>query len=183
MRRVTALVALLTTSCATMEPKLGQPEPAIPMSWPAGDATLKQSETGLPVLTYRDIFRDPRLQALIAQALINNRDLMAAASNIAAAREQYHIQRAQQFPQVDAQAGATVTGERSQSNSNSGPGSSNSKLKLAANYNAGISIPSFDIDLFGRLRSLTHAQFQQYLATEAGARATRLTLVANIGDA
>jgi len=183
MRRVTALVALLTTSCATMEPKLGQPEPAIPMSWPAGDATLKQSETGLPVLTYRDIFRDPRLQALIAQALINNRDLMAAASNIAAAREQYHIQRAQQFPQVDAQAGATVTGERSQSNSNSGSGSGNSKLKLSANYNAGISVPSFDIDLFGRLRSLTHAQFQQYLATEAGARATRLTLVANIGDA
>jgi multidrug efflux system outer membrane protein len=191
MKRLTALIALLATSCATMEPKLGQPDAAIPASWPAGDAQLKQSEAALPTLTYRDIFRDPRLQTLIAQALVNNRDLMAAAANIEAAREQYHIQRAQQFPQVDAQGGATVTGERGSRNSGSGSGSASgsgsgsgsNSIKLSANYNAGISIPSFDIDLFGRLRSLTHAQFQQYLATEAGARATRLTLVANIADA
>src|SRR5690348_15155510 len=95
-----------------MEPKLGQPAPAIPASWPVGSSTLKQTEAGLPALTYRDIFRDARLQTLIAQALVNNRDLMAAASNIAAAREQYHIQRAQQLPQVDANAGISVAGER-----------------------------------------------------------------------
>ena len=59
----------------------------------------------LPAVTYRDIFRDPRLQALIGQALANNRDLMVAAANIAAAREQYRIQRASQFPQLDADAG------------------------------------------------------------------------------
>jgi multidrug efflux system outer membrane protein len=46
-----------------------------------------------------------------------------------------------------------------------------------------LSVPSFEIDLFGRLRSLTKAQLEQYFATEAGARATRLTLVANIADA
>ena len=63
-----------------------------------------QSEAALPTVTYRDIFRDPRLQALIEQALVNNRDLMVAAANIAAAREQVRIQRANQFPQVDAGA-------------------------------------------------------------------------------
>jgi len=152
-----------------MEPKLGRPDPAVPPSWPAGDVALKQSEAALPALTYRDIFRDPRLQTLIAQALVNNRDLMIAASNIAAAREQYHIQRAQQFPQVNAQAGVTVSGDKSKD--------------VSAQYQAGVSVPSFDIDLFGRLRSLTHAQFQQYLATEAGARSTRLTLVADIANA
>ena len=57
-----------------------------------------RGEVGLPALTYQQIFQDPRLQALIEQALVNNRDLMVAASNIAAAREQYRIQRAQQFP-------------------------------------------------------------------------------------
>ena len=66
-----------------------------------------RAEAALPAVTYRDIFRDPRLQALIEQALANNRDLMVAAANIAAAREQYRIQRADQFPQVDASAGAT----------------------------------------------------------------------------
>jgi multidrug efflux system outer membrane protein len=186
VRRFTALLALLATGCATMEPHLAKPDPAIPPSWPVGDAYLQQTEAALPAVTYTDIFRDPRLQTLTAQALINNRDLMVTAANIAAAREQYRIQRAQQFPQLDANAGVTVTGARSGSSSGSGSGSgtgSSSTSDISASYTAGLSVPSFELDLFGRLRSLTHAQFQQYLATEAGARATRLTLVADIAQA
>lgn len=192
MKRLVALIALLSTGCATLEPKLAQPEPPIPASWPAGDATLKQSEAVLPAVTYRDIFRDGRLQTLIGEALVNNRDMMAAAANIQAALEQYHIQRAQQFPQVNATGGVTLTGDRGNSNSGSndgsGSGSGNGSGSsggggISANYAAGISIPSFEIDLFGRLRSLTHAQLEQYLATEAGARSTRLTLVADVADA
>ncbi len=102
MRRAAALLALVATGCATMEPHYVRPDAAIPASWPTGDAYLRQSEATLPAVTYRDIFRDARLQALIGQALANNRDLMVAAANIAAAREQYRIQRAQQFPQLDA---------------------------------------------------------------------------------
>ena len=186
MRRAVTLLALLSTSCATMEPKLDRADPAIPASWPAGSSVLAQSEAALPAVTYKQIFADPRLQTVIALALVNNRDLMTAAANIAAAREQYRIQRAQQFPQVNANAGVTVTGERSNSNNNgSGSGSSSSSGggSVAASYTAGLSVPSFEIDLFGRLRSLTHAQFERYLATEAGARSTRLTLVANLADA
>jgi len=190
MKRAVALVALLATACSTMEPTLGRPEPAIPASWPIGSPYLAQSEAGLPAVTYKQIFTDPRLQTLIAQALVNNRDLMAAASNIAAAREQYRIQRAQQFPQLIAQAGVTASdnrsGSSSSSNSGSGSGSGsssgNSRSGVSAEFTAGLSVPSFEVDLFGRLRSLTHAQFAQYLATEAGARATRLTLVADIAN-
>ena len=187
MKRLTALVALLASGCATMEPRLGQPDPAIPPSWPVGDAYLVQSEAALPTVTYKQVFRDPRLQTLISQALVNNRNLMAAASNIAAAREQYRIQRAQLFPQLDAAAGVTVTGERSSSSSSgsgSGSGSTGASSRtIVANYTAGLSVPSFELDLFGRIRSLTHAQLQLYFATEAGARATRLTLVGDIASA
>jgi len=94
---------------------------------------------------------------------------MIAASNIAAAREQYHIQRAQLLPTVNAVTGVSASGDKSNG--------------VDANYNAGIQVPSFEIDLFGRVRSLTHVQLQRYLATEAGARATRLTLVADIANA
>lgn len=169
MRRAAALLALLATACSTMEPKYARPDPAIPRSWPVGDPYLVQSEVGLPVLTYSQVFQDPRLQALIVQALANNRDLMVAASNVAAAREQFHIQRAQQLPTVNAAAGVSVTGDKDN--------------MVSAQYQAGLSVPSFELDLFGRLRSLTHVQLQRYLATEAGARATRLTLIANIASA
>ena len=185
MKRAAALIALLATACSTMAPKLDRPEPAIAPSWPIGSPYLAQSEAALPAVTYKQIFTDPRLQTLIAQALLNNRDLMTAASNIAAAREQYRIQRAQQFPQLSAQAGVTASDNRSGSSSNSGSGSgsgSGSSGKVVAEYTAGLSVPSFEVDLFGRLRSLTHAQFEQYLATEAGARSTRLALVSEIAN-
>ena len=151
-----------------MQPAYVRPNSAVPASWPTGDAYLRQSEAVLPAVTYRDIFRDPRLQALIEQALVNNRDLAVAAANIAAAREQVRIQRAQQLPQVDAGVGAT--------------GADNGSDK-SARYQAGLSIPSFEVDLFGRLRSLTDVQRNRYLATEAAARATRLALVSDIADA
>jgi len=151
-----------------MQPKYVQPDPSIPASWPVGDPYLVAAEAGLPALTYKQVFTDPRLQTLIAQAIANNRDLRTAAANVAAAREQYRIQRASQLPTVDASGGATFSGDKDNG--------------VSARYDAGISVPSFEIDLFGRLRSLTDVQLNRYFATEAGARATRLTLVANIAN-
>ncbi|HVE00469.1 MAG TPA: efflux transporter outer membrane subunit [Sphingomicrobium sp.] len=168
MRRAAALIALLATGCMSMEPHYERPAPSVPGSWPVGDAYLRQSEATLPAVTYQQIFRDPRLQTLIGQALVNNQDLLVAAANIAAAREQYHIQRANQLPQLDANAGVTLTGDRDKT--------------VSADYQAGLSVPSFELDLFGRLRSLSHVQLERYFATAAGARATRLTLVAEIAD-
>lgn len=169
MKRAVILIMLMASACTTMEPKYVRPDPAIPGSWPVGDPYLVQAEAGLPVLSYQQVFQDPRLQTLLGQALANNRDLMVAASNIAAAREQYHIQRAQQLPTVNSSAGATVSGDKSSD--------------VRAQYTTGLSVPAFELDLFGRVRSLTHVQLERYLASEAGARATRLTLVADVARA
>jgi multidrug efflux system outer membrane protein len=153
----------------SLEPHYARPTPAIPASWPVGDAYLRQSEATLPAVTYQDIFRDARLQTLIGEALVNNQDLMAAAANIAAAREQYRIQRANQLPTVNANAGVTVTGDKTSD--------------VSAQYQAGLNVPSFELDLFGRLRSLSHAELERYFATEAAARSTRLALVSDIARA
>src|SRR5690348_5157917 len=163
------MLAIVAAGCTTMEPRYVRPDPSIPASWPIGDAYLAASEAGLPALTYKQVFTDPRLQTLIAEAIANNRNLRTAAANIAAAREQYRIQRANQFPQVNASGGTTISGERGGSG-------------VSASYNAGVSVPSFEIDLFGRLRSLTDVQLNRYFGTEAGARATRLTLVADVAN-
>lgn len=184
MKRAAALLALLASACTTMEPTYVRPSAAIPSSWPVGDPYLRAAEAPLPAVLYTDVFRDPCLQSLIAQALLNNRDLMVAAANIEQAREQYRIQRAQQFPQLDASAGTTVSLSRDNGSNNSNSGSSGgSSTQVSANYNVGLSVPSFELDLFGRLRSLTHVQLEQFFATEAGARETRLTLVAQIATA
>jgi len=169
MKRAIALAALLATGCASIKPTYLRPDPAIPASWPVGDPYVAQAEMGLPTLTYKQVFQDARLQTLIAEALANNRDLMVAASHIAAAREQYRIQRAQQLPTVNANSGATVSGDKNGD--------------VRAQYQFGATVPNFELDFFGRLRSLTKVQLERYLATEAGARSTRLALVADIAGA
>ncbi|MCC2978127.1 efflux transporter outer membrane subunit [Sphingomonas sp. PL-96] len=200
--RLIMMLPLVLAGCS-MDPKDVRPASPVPPSWPVGDAYLRQSEAALPVVSYRDVFVDPRLQTLIGQALANNRDLRVAAANILTARAQYRIQRAALFPQVD----ATLSYRRSRNGTTAVTGSGGGNVlpgtggngtgdgtgtgtdgvvrsaSTSEQFGADLGITAFELDLFGRLRSLSRAQQNQYFATEAAARATRLTLVADIADA
>lgn len=166
MRRAPVVLLALALPACSMAPRYERPAPPVPVSWPVGDSYLAQSEATVPAISYRDIFRDPRLQALVEQALVNNRDLREAAANLAAARAQVRVQRAQQFPElVIGASGSRDSGANS-------PASSSFAL------DAGIS--AFELDLFGRLRSATDAERQRALSTEAAARTVRLGLVADV---
>ncbi|MDR6145432.1 multidrug efflux system outer membrane protein [Sphingomonas sp. SORGH_AS870] len=212
------LLAATALSGCSMAPKYVQPALPVPASWPVGDAYLRQSEAALPSVRYSDIFRDARLQRLIAQALANNRDLRVAAANIAATRAQYRIQRASLLPQVDATGrysytdrgsggaasqavgnGGTGTGTGGTGTGTGGVGTGGTGTGVGTGGTGGSIVTSsggngsawsvnlgttaFELDLFGRVRSLTGAALDRYFATEAGARATRLTLVGDIADA
>ncbi|MDH7971806.1 efflux transporter outer membrane subunit [Sphingomonas sp. AR_OL41] len=177
---VTLLAAASLTACS-MAPHYIRPELPAPPSWPVGDAYLRQSEAALPAISYSDIFRDARLQRIIEQALANNRDLRIAAANIASARAQYHIQRAELLPELDASGGYRYA--RSATGSSSSTTTTGTSNRTGSNFSADIGITSFELDLFGRVRSLTSAAQDRYFGTEAAARATRLTLVGDIATA
>lgn len=185
MRRLVLLLATASLGACSLAPKYVRPELPVPPSWPVGDAYLKQSEATLPSVSYRDIFRDPRLQSIIEQALVNNRDLRVAAANIAAARSQYHIQRAELLPEVDATGGYRYAhGGNGTSTGSGGTGTTTgNRSSTTTTWSADLGITSFEIDLFGRIRSLTTAAQNRYFETEAAARATRLTLVGDIATA
>lgn len=170
-----ALLAAGLGGCS-LAPVYEQPAPAIPAGWPAGDAYLRSSEAGLPRVGYRDIFRDPALQGLIARALANNQDVRIALANVASVRGQLRVQRAQLLPRIDGTASASV-GETG-AVAASGIAANDGGRRTSYDINVGLS--AFEIDLFGRLRSLSDAALQTYLASEAAARATRLTLVAEV---
>ncbi|GAO39401.1 putative efflux pump outer membrane protein [Sphingomonas changbaiensis NBRC 104936] len=179
MKRAVALALIVSLPGCSMIPHYERPAPPVPQSWPVGDAYLRQSEAALPAVTYRDIFRDPRLQRIIEEALVNNRNLRLAAANIAAAREQYRIQRAQILPDIG--ANATYTEADRGSGAQSGVGGAASGRRTTYSVQGGIT--AFELDLFGRIRALSEAAQNRYFATEAGARATRLTLVGDIANA
>ncbi|UAK26410.1 efflux transporter outer membrane subunit [Sphingomonas nostoxanthinifaciens] len=209
MKRRAALLALLALSACNLEPHLDRPQPLVPPSWPAGDAYLRQNEASLPSVSYRDIFKDPNLQAIIDQALANNQDLREALANVAAARATYRVQRADLFPQVNGTAGATdrhtpqsgdtlsgagsgtgSTGTGSTGTGTTGTGStgtgtsvSSSGSRTYTTYQLQAGATSWELDLFGRVRSLTRSALDLYLSQEATARGARLTLVAEIANA
>lgn len=171
---------LLALPACSMVPRYERPAPPVPASWPVGDAYLARSEATVPAISYREIFRDPRLQMLVEQALVNNRDLRAASANIAAARAQVSVQRAQQFPEI----GVGGSGSRSEggTGTNAATGATTRTISRSSfALNGGVT--AFELDLFGRLASATAAERQRALSTEAAARTIRLGLVADIAGA
>ena len=171
MIRLRALLAfgpLLLGACS-LAPKTALPAPPVPQSWPVGDAYLLQSEAALPILSYHQVFTDPRLQQLIEQALAGNRDLRVAYANVAAARAQVRVTRSAQFPEIGVSAGAGY----SDSDSSSG----------VADFSLRGGVTAFELDLFGRLANATEAERNRALATEAASRTVRLALIADLANA
>jgi multidrug efflux system outer membrane protein len=191
MRRLVPLLALAVLSACSFEPHFERPQPVVPPSWPVGDAYLRQTEAALPSVDYRAIFKDAKLQAIVAQALANNQDLREAIANVAAARAQFKVQRAALFPAVNGEAALIRNDASAEGGSASASGSTTGTTGTSTTtgsrdntvYQVEAAVSAWEIDLFGRLRSLTHSQFDLYLGEEAAARGARLTLVAEIANA
>lgn len=176
-----ALAAMLfAAGCASLEPDLPVADPAIPITWPlppttpgaaAIPAELEARTAGAVAdVGWREFFTDPRLQELIARALQNNRDLRTAVLNVERARALYRIQRAELLPSVGVSALASRSG-------------GSTGLGVVEGYSADIGIAAYELDLFGRVRSLSRSALQQYFAQEGARRSAQLTLVAEIANA
>jgi multidrug efflux system outer membrane protein len=188
MRRVLALaLAAGALAGCSLEPHYVRPQPLVPQTWPTGIAYRTDEGQPLPSLTYAQVFQDPKLQGLIAAALANNQNLEQSLANIDIAQAQYQVQRADLFPHVNANATASVGQTRLGTALNT-PGGGTSTPSgggrvTTRNYGLNIGFTSWQLDLFGRVRSLSHAALDQYLASEAGSSAARLTLVGEVAQA
>ena len=170
--RALLLASTLALAGCSLAPKTVLPAPPVPQSWPAGDAYLLQSEAALPILSYKSVFTDSRLQSLADQALANNRDLRVAYANVAAARAQVRVTRSGQFPELGASAGAGY--------SDSGTGAGNGGGSGDFSLRGGIT--AFELDLFGKLANATEADRNRALGTEAASRTVRLALIASLAE-
>lgn len=168
-----AAAALLALAGCTLEPAYLRPAAPVPerlgaAAGPALDASA--------VPDWQAVFLEPRLRQVIALALRNNRDLRVAVLGVEQARARYRIQRAALLPDVDASAG--MQRERlSRSDSDSG------QSEISRGYTAQVGTSSWELDLFGRVRSLKHEALESWLASAENQREVRLSLVAEVaGD-
>ncbi|NVB78068.1 MAG: efflux transporter outer membrane subunit [Kofleriaceae bacterium] len=162
MHKLAAVISALALSACSFIPKYERPAAPVanqfPSSGPPG--ALAAADQG-----WRSMFGDARLQGLIKLALANNRDLRVAALQVEEVRAQYQIVRSDLFPQVGATGSATFQRETATQ-----PGQL---------YRIGGSA-SWELDLFGRVRSSSKAALEQYLAAKETHRAAHLALVGEV---
>jgi multidrug efflux system outer membrane protein len=174
------LVAGVLSGCS-LAPQYLRPDAPVAAGYDiaaSGAGTAATATSGRPAteIGWREFFRDARLQALIASALDNNRDLRSAALRIEEARAQYNIQSADRLPNLNATASSarsrTPADLRSQGSNNT-----------SGRYDVGASLASFELDFFGRVRSLNDAALAQYLATEEARQSVQISLVSEVAKA
>ncbi|PZU06626.1 efflux transporter outer membrane subunit [Sphingomonas sp.] len=198
-RSLALLLPLLALAGCDMAPKHVRPAGAVPTALPQGGAYPAATAGAVDPTTiaWRDFFLDENLRRVIAMGLENNRDLRIAVANVLQARAQYRVQRADLLPTVNGTGSATFTnspfalgGAGTGTGTGTGTGgvgtgagtsvTSDSTIKI---YQANVGLSAFEIDLFGRVRNLTKAALEQYLASEEGQRSTRISLIGEIATA
>lgn len=182
MRSIKALSAVtlsLALTACDMAPKYVRPDLPVPVESPQGPAYAETGEgaAAIPAETaWRDFFTDPRMVRVIETALTNNRDLRIAVANVAQARAQYRVQRADLFPSVNASGTATYSEQ---------PLVQFGQTQRLNNdvYQVQVGISAWEIDLFGRVRNLSKAALEQFFATDENRKAAQTSLVAETANA
>ncbi len=192
---VCALPVLALMSC-TLEPHYQRPTPAIAADWPTrsspevAKAAAPAAAAPAAAIGWRDFFTDARLQKLIEVSLQHNPDARIASLNIAAARAQYRIQRADLFPTINASGletaekfPASVAPIATSGAAAGGATPTASGSGVLRYFDVGIGFTSYEIDVFGRVRSLNKQRLQQYLGYVETRRSTQITVIAEVAAA
>ena len=173
------LITLLPGGC-TLAPEYKRPTSPVPADWPTGAAYQPAgAASNAPMaseLKWHEFFTDETLQKIIAMALENNRDLRLAALNVERARALYGIQRAELLP--------TIHGVGSGSKERVPADLSKTGSRMTSErYDVDLGIISWEIDFFGRIRSLKDRALEEYLATDQARRSAQLLLVSTVANA
>jgi multidrug efflux system outer membrane protein len=174
------LGVILAISGCTLAPSYKTPEAPVPEAWPSEPAYGSvASVSGAPVsaeIPWREFFVDRQMQKVIETALVNNRDLRLAALNVQRARAIFGIQRSAIYPAVDVVANGSK--QRTPADLTSG-----GEVDYPEKYDVGLGIFAWEIDFFGRIRSLKDQALESFLATAQARRSTQILVVSAVADA
>ncbi len=174
-----SLGMFLWVSGCTLAQEYTRPAAPVPAAWPRGAAyqgARGASEAPAAMeFKWQEFFTDEKLRQVIAMALANNRDLRLAALNVERARALYGIQRAELLPAVNAVGSGTrqrIPGDIS----------SSGNAMTTQQYSVNLGISSWEIDFFGRIRSLKDSALEAYLATDQARVSAQILLVSAVAN-
>lgn len=176
---VAAVIAVVFSSGCTLAPRYERPDLPVEGTWPEY-ARISDEERDVADAAFnrpwRTFFADPVLKILLEAAIANNRDLRVVMLNIEKVRAQFVIQQSELLPTINASMSSSAQ-YLNKEVSNQG------RAIISRSYTASLGFTAFELDLFGRLRSLRESALEQFFATEETARAAQVSLVAEVTSA
>jgi multidrug efflux system outer membrane protein len=158
------ILALLVPSCK-LGPNYTRSVEHVPVSY----YEEFPPDTTIANIPWWKLFGDTVLVNLIRETLENNRDLKSAVARIDESRASMGIARTDLYPRINYGVGGST--------------SVNTASSGLTNDYAGFVDVSYTVDLWGRVRRLSEASLQEYLATEEAYRALKIMLIAEIAHA
>ncbi len=168
----TLALGFLTSACSLIPP-LDPVSSTVPARFPGKSGGEVSAD-----IAWQKFFTDPRLRKLVETSLANNRDLRIAALNVEQARAQYGISRADLFPSI----AATASGERQRSLGMSGGGGGSGGNTESDRFDFKVGMVSYELDLFGKIRSMNQSALETYFATDAARVGAQISLVAQVAN-
>lgn len=172
LRKPALMLLTLALSGCSLAPSYERPQAPVAQSWSAAT----QTGTAAASLEWQRFIVDPDLRQLVSIALDNNRSLRQTLLDIEQARAQYRIQRADRVPGLNGSANGNRQRLPADLSNSGGSG-------VSSSYQVGVSLPEYELDLFGRVKNLTDAALEQYLSTEEAGRSARIALIAEVSQA
>ena len=176
---ILSIASACLAGCTTMAPRYTRPDAPVAAAWPTGPAyknsVAQAGDPAASALKWDEFFVNPQLQKLITLALANNRDLRVSALNVEKSRAQYRIQRADLLPSINANAGGSVQRLPAEV---SGTGQS----MISRNYSLNLGLSTYELDFFGRIRSLKDQALEQFLASDQARRSIQISLVSEVAN-
>lgn len=169
------LLLFVTAASCSLAPSYNRPALPTATVYPGTNGSTGKGIEGAVRIGWREFFTDTRLQELIAQTLENNRDLRIAMHRIEEARAQYGIQRADLLPSISADAAASRSRVPGDISLIGRPITYNQ-------YQVTLNLSVWELDFWGRVRNLTAAALESYLATEEARRAAAISLIGEVAN-
>jgi len=175
-----AAAAALLSGCA-IGPNYKRPNVAVPTNFRATAPLDAHEAASLADLKWFEVFQDEQLQGLVRTALAQNYDLRDAVARVEEARANLGVTRSNQVPQVSASNTLEIT---RLSRDGSFPLPASFVSEQNRNWNqTGLSLLSFELDIWGRLRRSTEAARANLLSAEWNQKAVVSTLVSQVATA
>jgi multidrug efflux system outer membrane protein len=163
-----ALISFVTILCScTMDPKYSRPKVEVPFK------STSQNQSKITTISWENFFQSPDLQRVIKLALDNNRDLKIANLNIESVQANYGIVRSNLLPTINATASETRQGVPS----------AFSGIMPKKQFKANVTLASYEVDFFGKLRSLKKSAMEDFLASEQARNITKISLISETANA